>query len=437
MAICVPDQIRAMALIFCCDLRGHESWAKGKMGRKLDPKKSKKAESHLSAEESREMEMILDRLAVQNPEGTSLENYLKSLLKILDGRENLAAVLLEQLSRKPSKVGFQTFVVLRDMIRDKKLAKTLRQIGYRFSQRGFASERQDLPVTNVVLVQKEGRRPVAHVLPVDGTFWLFAALIPAKGSTVPTLLTALMEQDFERVYIKLAEGSQKNYRDYLRKAGERDADRKPFEVPLYHAARLFFELLDMSRGSDASAEQDQASKLLSPFHDPQKPPYAYELMPPVDDPGEHLDQVDNAALLKVLDWSWLVFPQEQLISYRHKMQELENPVLVIPNEVQEERTNDLLRRAADELCVGKTRWLYQRFFEEQALWLKLSSKEDLAWSAWIVAQHIRTEAPASDNPLVRELVTLSMHHHWPEAFQESKQKAEPFYRTESGLIVPS
>jgi hypothetical protein len=407
------------------------------MNSKLDPQKNKKTELNLSAEESRELGMILDRLSVQNPEGSSLENYLKSLEKILDGQENLVTALLEQLGRKPSKVGFQAFLALKDIVRDKKLMKTMRQVGYRFSQRGFPVEQPTSRAADVVLVQKEGRKPVAHVLPVNGTFWLFAALIPEAGYATPTLITALMEQNFEDVYIKVTEGSQKNYRDYLRKAGERDAARKPFEVPVYHAARLFFELLDFRKRSGTSPEQDRASRLLSPFHDPDKLPYAYELMPPVDDPGEHLDQVDKVSLLNVLDWSWLVFPQEELTAYWHKMQDLENPVLVIPKEVQEERTTDLVKRAADKLCVGRTRRLYQRFFEEQALWLKPASKDGPAWSAWIVAQHLRSMAPASDNPFVTEMVMLSMHHYWPEAFQESKGQAEPFHRTESGLIVPS
>jgi len=407
------------------------------MSRKPDLKKTKKTELNLGAEEARELEMILDRLAVQNPEGTSLENYLKSLEKVLNGRENLAAALLEQLSRKPSKVGFQTFGVLRDLIQDKKLTKSMRQVGYRFSQQGFSVEQPMQSVANVVLVQKEGRKPVAHVLPVDGTFWLFAALIPESGYTTPTLITALMEQDYEGVYIKITEGSQKNYREYLRKAGERNADRKPFEVPIYHAARLFFELLDFAKTKGISPEQGKANKLMNPYHDPQRPPYAYELMPSLPDPEEHLGEVNTAELLKLIDWSWLVFRQEELAPYRHKMQDLENPVLVIPPEVQEERTADLMKRAADDLCVDKTRWLFQRFFEEQALWLKTASKDDPAWSAWIVAQHLRSEAPASDNPLVSQMVTLSMHRHWPKDFEEKERQAEPYYRTDSGLIVPS
>ncbi len=407
------------------------------MSKKVDPKKNKKTELNLSAEEYHELEMILDRLSVQNPEGTSLDNYLKSLVKILDGREDLVAALLERMGRKPSKVGFQTFVVLKDIVRDKKLAKMLRQVGYRFSQRGFSAEEQARPSDSVVLVQKEGRKPVAHVLPVNGTFWLFAALIPEAGYAAPTLVTALMERDFERVYIKVSEGSQKNYREFLQQAGEYHADRKPFEVPVSHAARLFFELLDFCKKKEASPEQDQATKLLTPFHDPEKPPYAYELMPPLDDPRDHLEEVDEVELLKAIDWSWLVFPKEEITPYWQRMQDLENPVLVIPKEIQEERTTELMKTAADDLCIGKTRWLYQRFFEEQALWLKLSSRDALAWSAWLVAQHLRSPARVGDNPVVAQMVSLSMRQYWPKDFEQREPQAEPFHRTESGLIVPA
>ena len=160
-------------------------------------------------------------------------------------------------------------------------------------------------------------------------------------------------------------------------------------------------------------------------------------MPPLETPGDHLEEVDEVELLKAIDWSWLVFPKEETTPYWQKLQDLENPVLVIPKEVQEERTTELMKKAADELCMGKTKWLYQRFFEEQALWLKKSSKDELAWSAWVAAQHLASSASASDNPAVTQMVSLSMHQHWPKDFEEKEAKAEPFYRTESGLIVPA
>jgi hypothetical protein len=408
------------------------------MSKKPDPKKSKKAEASLDDQESRELGMILDRLSVQDPEGTSLENYLKSLERTLEGRDTLIAALLEQLGRKPSKVGFQAFMVLKERVRDRKVARVIKQAGYRFSQRGFAPEREEAPtVDKVVLVPKEGRRPTAHVLPIDGTFLLFAALIPEPAYPSPTLVTALMERDLERPYIRVIEGSQKTYRDYLQKVGERHPDRRPCEVPMYHAARLFRELLDFCRSREVTPERGQAWRLLSPFHEPQRQPFAYELMPSLENPRQHLEALDEVALLQTVDWSWIIFPKEELGPYRQKMQDLDNPVLVIPPEVQEERAIDLIKKAADDLCAGKTRLLYQRFFEEQALWLKMTSKDDLAMAAWIVAQHLQSSTGAGESPVVRQMVSLSLKHHWPEDFEEHKRQTEPFQRTESGLIVPS
>jgi hypothetical protein len=343
------------------------------MSKKPDRKKNKIPGSSLGSDESIEVQMILDRLTVQDPEGTSLENYLNSLVKTLENRESIAATLIEQLNKTPPKVAYQTFMALKDTIRDKKLGRIVKQAGYRFSQRGFSVEPQMRPADNVVLVQKEGKKPVAHILPVDGTFWLFAAMIPETAYPTPTLVTALMEQDFAQVYVKVTEASQKMYRDYLQMVVERHADRKACEVPLYHAARLFFELLDLSKSKETTPELDRSSRLLRRFHAPEQQPYVYELMPQIQDPGKGLEELDVAELLNALDWSWLIFQKEELAPYWQKMQDLENPVLVVPKEIQEERTSELIRSASDDLCGGKIRWLYQRFLEEQALWLQLST----------------------------------------------------------------
>jgi hypothetical protein len=226
------------------------------------------------------------------------------------------------------------------------------------------------------------------------------------------------------------------YRDYLQKVPERHTDRTACEVPLYHAARLFFELLDLSKNREITPEQDRASMLLRPFHAPEKLPYAYDLMPVVQDSGKDLEEVDVADLLGATDWPWLIFQKQELAPYWQKLKDLENPVLVIPKEIQEQRTSELMKSASDDLCNGKTRWFYQRFFEEEALWLRQAGKEDSAMSAWLVAQHLRSGARSGDNPIVRELVLLSMQHHWPDDFDRQESRGEAFHRTESGLVVP-
>ena len=66
------------------------------MSRKQNTIKKGKDHFSLTRGESDELQMILDRLAVQDPEGESFEGYLHSLRNSLSGRPLLAAVAHRQ-----------------------------------------------------------------------------------------------------------------------------------------------------------------------------------------------------------------------------------------------------------------------------------------------------------------------------------------------------
>lgn len=407
------------------------------MARKAEAKKGAKTEIDLTEEESLKLGMILDRLDVQSPDGTSLENYIKSLMHRFEGREHLIAALLERLSRRPSAVGFQAFLMLRDTLKTKQHRKLSKQVAYRFAQRGFTEPAPSAPET-VVLVGKEDRRPVAHLLPADGTVWMITALIPESGYPTPTWFSAFLDGSLGRVEAKVAEGSQRTYREFLQKFAEVHSDRKACAVPIHHAARLFFEMLEMSHNTEETPSLEQARRLLKPYHDPDQPPHVYTLMPPVENPERAIQDVKPEELLRIVDLSGLIFAKEDLAPYWQKVQDLDNPVLVIPREIQEDRTVELIEKASDELCTGRRRFLYRRFFEEQALWLKLSGMDEPATAAWVVAQHLMAGHAAGKNPVVFQMVMISMRIHWPNDFdKQGGQPEEPFYRSESGLILPS
>ena len=86
--------------------------------------------------------MILDRLAVQDPEGESFEGYLHSLGNSLSERPLLAAALIDRLSRNPSRTGFRTFQALHKTIEASPYKRNLKQAAYRFSQKGFKAAEQ-------------------------------------------------------------------------------------------------------------------------------------------------------------------------------------------------------------------------------------------------------------------------------------------------------
>src|SRR5208337_3943248 len=125
--------------------------------------------------ESQELQMILDRLAVQDPGGESFEGYLHSLRNSLSSKPALAAVLIDTLSRNPSQTGFRTFEAFHETIETSPYKRNLKQAAYRFSQKGFKAAESGSAPEKVVLIQGEQRKTATHMFMVQGTLWLVSA----------------------------------------------------------------------------------------------------------------------------------------------------------------------------------------------------------------------------------------------------------------------
>jgi hypothetical protein len=410
------------------------------MTKKQNVIKKGKEDLSLTREESDELQMILDRLGVQDPEGQSFDSYLHSLLNSLSGRPLMTATLIDRLSRNPGLTGFRTFQTLKKAVESSPYKRSLKQAAYRFSQKGFRETEEVLAPEKVVLIQSESRKPTSHLFLVHGTLWIVSALVPEAAQGGYILITAFLEDNFNTLNVRIAEsGTQKLYKEYLQALSTHSIARRGFEIPLRHAARLFFEMLDFWTGNNPYPEVERAREILRRWHEPDSKPYVYELMPEIEHPGRDLADLDVEDLLTEMDYSWLFFGKEELSPYYERMKTLDSPILVVPKEIQAERSRDLLRDAAQSLCIGAKRHLYRRFFEEQAMGLKLAGAEDKARRAWIVAGALAGESPVGENPVVSQMVMRSIEFHWPDAFKTVKQtEAEPERerRTESGIILP-
>jgi hypothetical protein len=410
------------------------------MSRKQNIPKEGKDQLSLTREESNELQMILDRLAVQDPEGESFEGYLHSLRNSLSRRPLLAAVLIDRLSRNPGQTGFRTLQALHETIEASPYKRNLKQAAYRFSQKGFKAAEGISAPEKVVLIPGEKRKATAHLCMVQGTLWIVSAFIPEALQGGYGLITAFLEDDFATFNVRVAESrTQKLYRDYLQELSVHAAGGKLHEIPLWHAARLFFEMLGFWTAKESYAHLERARDLLTRYHEPDRRPYVYDLMPEVEYPERHFSEVEIEKLLEGMDLSWLRFGKEQLSAYHEKIKNLDSPLLVVPREVQAERGLEVLHDAAESLCVGAKRLLYERFFEEQAMAFKLSGAEDKARSAWIIARNLSGRSPVGKNPAVLQLVRYSIGFHWDEDFitaKEPEEKPQRERRTESGIILP-
>lgn len=408
------------------------------MSKKQDSKKTRKPEVRLSEEEALELEMILDRLSVQSPEGQSLESYIRSLRKALSGRENMVAALVEKLGKSPSEVGYRTFSGVQDLLEDRSNRRIARQVLYRFQQRGLGvASPEKLDPRRVILVQSESRQSLAHFSPLPEGFWLLSALIHAPGLFDPYLIMAYAEEGFRRMSVRVAESSPKQYREHvLELSGQ--LPRKPCAIPIWHMARLYWELAGWCGGSEDPSELEMGRQLLRPHYNPERLPHAYDLLPSVDRPEELLYDIDANVLLEHTPCEWLFLPKDALLPYWEKIQGIETSLLVVSRQIQEERTQRVIETAVDELCTGKTRSLWQRFFEEEAMWLQLSGKSDMARWAWITAKYLAGDARPSESMVCMKILGTSLRYHWPEAFRAPVERdgTDSFYQTDSGLIVP-
>jgi hypothetical protein len=398
--------------------------------------KEENAGPKLGVQQQQELEMLLDRLKVQDPQGLSLESHLQSLHGTLSGKEAIAVTLLEKLSKPPTEVGYRFYQMVKGLFTSKEYRRTAKQVGYRFQQAGFGVAATPEETREVALVTSEVKQPIAHMSSLDDEgVWMICALVP-DAQLGRVVVTMMMRGALRFLDLKHGECTQRAYRQLLQETAH-GVGSEFQEIPMWHAARTAFDCLENSSETLSPDHAKVIRKLFKPYFDPDRPPYAYELLPQLDEPRERLRQLDPATLLRSLPANALLFAKTDLQPTWERIQATDHSVLVVSPAVKEQRTQAIIEEAADRLCAGKMRYALQRFFEEQALYFKLSGNADAVVVAWITAQQLRTAQAASQNPVIVALINLSLYRHWRGEFppEQESGKPEPFYQSESGLVI--
>ena len=407
------------------------------MAGKQPAKSPRKSEPPLHPDEAAELQIIVDRLSVQSPEGESFNNWLQSLRKSLEGRERLVSALLQALSRQPSDAGFRAFSVLKDLVSEKSFVKGVKQAGYRFSQKGYSLETEGAEAGPVVLVAPEARTSQAHMAVGPMGYLFLTALISPSPASDPVCVAAYFEKQLTQLSVQCSVTTTRLYRELIQRTN--GLFRFPLcEIPVWHAARLFREMGLWGGGMPATADARQAVQLLSSCEEARRFPYAHELMEPIENLEAEMRDLDLEPLFDVIPMSYLILSREEVSPLAQRLRELESSVLVIPHEIKMARMDALLDSAVEELCSGERKERVRRLFEELALWLRLSRQGDLARKAWLVAQHLERSATWWKNLMLGQLVYTSLTHHWPDVFglrEAPEESSRAYHETQSGLIL--
>lgn len=140
--------------------------------------------------------------------GASLQDCLQSMREALSGREKLVAALVDRLSKQPTEVGFRAFRCLERLVEDRKYRRIIKQAGYRFRQKGYVWNQEEPEAGTVILIPREERKPIAHLISGDDVFLLVSALIPQAGASTGSLtISAYAEEGFAGLNVRVIDSS--------------------------------------------------------------------------------------------------------------------------------------------------------------------------------------------------------------------------------------
>lgn len=412
----------------------------------------------LSENEKAELSFFMDRLRVQDPQGSSLENCLKSLKQALTGREALAAALMDALSLEGGPVCFRAFCELQGLVQDKRLRKVVRRAAYRLRQKGFIlPDTLTTPEasTPVVLVKAEKvKNEGCMSFDEKGGLFYYGAFVHAadEGQTYGVVLllgAGLAVHDFA-----VASMSRKNFKEFFRGAAE-DSGSRVHEIPVGHLARVLKTLAELDRvPGETKPNVTKARRLLEPHALPDARPFFMQLweqrgLSPLRDveTGDLVDFITQN-LSVIPDYASL-FPDRLALEAEVKaLQTIENSVIEVPAHIQSERLLEALRSATRRLLPVKACSVLGKHLEEVALWWLLDGRDPFeAEKRFALAQHAQQVQDSGASPVMIRVVEIAMavyHEFFTEDLLSDMQRfhehkaahEEGLERRPAGLYVP-
>ncbi len=406
-------------------------------GKKRRKRKAVKRRNVLTGDERRELDIICDRLYVQDPDGESLDRCLQTLKTTLVGRDALVAALLDRLSRKPAAVTLRVYREFKDLVTAKGLQRTLRQVEYRLRQRGLVGDRdagQERERANVVLVPREQVSTEAFLV-MAGSVWSVAALVPSRyddGLVMPCLD---IDFSWKIVGTRSTVATRRQFREFFARLKDRD----PLPIPVWHAAGLAMEALARYPEQQRARESDPVLTGLRSWLEPERVPYSREVLTRkgkrFTGPAQDAEREVIESLLPVIDQ--VVPAKVDLWPYYERLRSIQNSVLVVSEAIREEQVHSLLVEAAAAGYDERAVHYHRRLLEELAFWHQGTGHEDEAAKFWAVAGRLDQVRSGAELDYFANLVLAGFFFYWPEDMEGGEASAESRVPiSDSGIILP-
>jgi hypothetical protein len=317
----------------------------------------------------------------------------------------------------------QFLVSWEEKISDKRLRKEIHRAIYRLSQKGVHADRPEKETARSILTPVV---PEGYISPMDGRGDRLVWLVKSRIGGGLHFLSSLVNEPEGMRYVEGSEVTRK----MLRHARQDLNDTH--QITMVEAQWQYCDFL-MHEGYErvkAQGKKGVESYLAARSHLLAVPAEPQEVPVPV-----HLDRGAIAADENLLITSlklfeekelqgWL-FDAEQAKPYVEKITNAQESPLVLNQQQQHDRVEDVIKAAVVEIFSDEKGQTYARRLEETALYLCATDRLEAAKRALAVSLALQKEgANGSQIPFCEGLVQQSIRMHYAEEKQQEQEEAK-------------
>ena len=411
------------------------------MAKKKHAKKARKRHDRiaLTEEDRTQLQMLLDRVMAQDPEGESFIQFVESLKPLIQRSVPFTLAFVDALGSTPSPVAVKVLQILQKIPAEKPVRRALKAALYRLERQGLVKKEEETESEPRVLIprpadrqaeawaswpESQGERGMVLKLPDAGRGYVMAiAVVNSEG----------VFHEFEAI-----QTTRKGVRALLDKMTG-GVEGRLIEIPLEHFRFLIEEVAEIyQRQSHAlPSGYEPIHKYLASWVEVVSSPHVYNLLDEKEIVEDPLVLRTSDSLLEVQPFVTWRLSEGLIQSFVEKIKELSESRLVISQSAQMERTAQIHREAAAEIFTAELRQHYRRLLEETSLLLHLTDRPQEAKRALAVAIDLENEIGLlTEDNFILGLVKRSIASEVGSQVEGAEEQAKRERTTESGLIIP-
>ncbi len=411
------------------------------MAKKKQAKKARKRHDRitLTEEDRTQLQMLVDRVMSQDPEGESFSPFVESLKPLIQRSVPFTFAFVEALGSTPSPVAVKVLQILQKIPAEKPVRRALKTALYRLERQGLVKKEEETESEPRVLIprpadrqaeawaswpESQGERGMVLKLPDAGRGYVMAiAVVNSEG----------VFHEFEAI-----QTTRKGVRTLLDKMTG-GVEGRLVEIPVEHFRLLLEEVAEIYQRQDHALPSgyEPIQKYLASQVEVVSRPHVYNLLDEKEIVEDPILLRTSDSLLEVQPFVTWRLPEGLIQSFAEKIKELSESRLVISQSAQMERTAQINREAAAEIFTSELRQHYRRLLEETALLLHLTDRPQEAKRALAVAIDLENEIGLlTEDNFILGLVTRSIASEVGPQAEGAEEQAKRERTTESGLIIP-